>query len=114
MRLAILTAATLALVACNKNAQKDASQNLDAGLTADNIVANDITAIDAVTGDAANMAADVDYSAGMDNSLDNEMSNAAHSERPKSVDRPRPRATAPETKTPTATPAGNALSNSGD
>ena len=36
-------------------------QNVDESLTAENIVSNDVTAIDAVTGDAANMAADVDY-----------------------------------------------------
>ena len=33
-------------------------------LTAENIVSNDVTAIDAVTGDAANMAADVDMNYG--------------------------------------------------
>ena len=37
-------------------------QNVDENLTAENIVSNDVTAIDAVTGDAANMAADVDSS----------------------------------------------------
>ena len=35
--------------------------NVDENLTAENIVSNDVTAIDAVTGDAANMAADVNY-----------------------------------------------------
>ena len=34
--------------------------NVDENLTAENIVSNDVTAIDAVTGDAANMAADVE------------------------------------------------------
>jgi hypothetical protein len=33
-------------------------------LTAESIVSNDVTAIDAVTGDAANMAADVDMNFG--------------------------------------------------
>ena len=36
----------------------------DENLTAENIVSNDVTAIDAVTGDAANMAADVDINYG--------------------------------------------------
>jgi hypothetical protein len=61
MRLLLLIAA-LALSACGKNDQTGATQNVDEGLTAENIVSNDVTAIDAVTGDAANMAADVDYS----------------------------------------------------
>ena len=82
MRLIILTAAlALSLSACGKNNQTDNNQIAGADLTADNIVSNDVTAIDAVTGDAANMAADVDYSADMDNSLDNEMANAAKAER---------------------------------
>jgi hypothetical protein len=71
MRVLILFAgASLALTACGKNDQADTSQNAGDNLTADKIVANDVTAIDAVTGDASNMAADVDYNA-EDNSLDN-------------------------------------------
>ena len=111
MRLIILTAlAALCLGACGKNAQSDNNQIAGADLTADNIVSNDVTAIDAVTGDAANMAADVDYSADMDNSLDNEITNAANSQRPKPAPRPKPRAPIPGSDTP----AGNADSNSGD
>ena len=37
--------------------------NADQSLAAENIVSNDVTAIDAVTGDASNMAADVNYTA---------------------------------------------------
>lgn len=48
----------LALGACSNNDQADNSQNIDENLTAENIVSNDVTAIDAVTGDAANMAAE--------------------------------------------------------
>ena len=59
--LAIAAAAALALTACGKNNQTDANQAGDEGMTADSIVSNDVTAIDAVTGDAANMAADVNY-----------------------------------------------------
>lgn len=71
MRVLILFAgASLALTACGKNDQAGTSQNADDNLSAEKIVANDVTAIDAVTGDAANMAADVDYNA-EDNSLDN-------------------------------------------
>ena len=72
MRALILIAtAALGLSACGNNDQTDKTQNVDENLTAENILSNDVTAIDAVTGDAANMAADVDYSNLADNSLDN-------------------------------------------
>ena len=64
MRATLLLAATLALAACSNNDQTDNTQNVDENLTAENIVSNDVTAIDAVTGDAANMAADVDMNFG--------------------------------------------------
>ncbi len=60
MRLLILIAGALALAACGNNDQTDNTQNVDENLTAENIVSNDVTAIDAVTGDAANMAAESD------------------------------------------------------
>ena len=62
--LAAILATTLPLAACGKNNQSGAEQNAGDGLTAENIVSNDVTAIDAVTGDAANMAADVDMNFG--------------------------------------------------
>src|SRR5690242_6313864 len=61
MRALILTGAlalTLSLGACKNNDQADNTSNIDENLTAENIVSNDVTAIDAVTGDAANMAAE--------------------------------------------------------
>ena len=62
MRPLILIAMTaLTLGACRGRGDADANRSADAGLTAENIVSNDVTAIDAVTADAANMAADVDY-----------------------------------------------------
>jgi len=65
MRAFILIAgAALALAGCKNNDQHDNTQNVDENLTAENIVSNDVTAIDAVTGDAANMAADVDTNYG--------------------------------------------------
>jgi hypothetical protein len=64
MRLPILIATVLALSACGKNDQAGTAQNVDEGMTAESIVSNDVTAIDAVTGDAANMAADVDMNFG--------------------------------------------------
>jgi len=60
----LLFTAVLALSACKNNDQHDNNMNVDENLTAENIVSNDVTAIDAVTGDAANMAADVDMNYG--------------------------------------------------
>ena len=57
----LIAITALALAACRDNDQADTSRNAGAGLTAENIVTNDITAIDAVTADAANMAADINY-----------------------------------------------------
>ena len=65
MRLLILFAgAALSLAACRNNDQVDNTTNVDENLTAENIVSNDVTAIDAVTADAANMAADVELNVG--------------------------------------------------
>jgi len=61
MRALFLIAAVLTLSACGSDEQAANETARDDGLTADRIVANDVTAIDAVTGDAANMAADVNY-----------------------------------------------------
>jgi hypothetical protein len=58
MRALILIAGALTLAACGNNDQSDNTTNVDENLTAENIVSNDVTAIDAVTGDAANMAAE--------------------------------------------------------
>ncbi len=60
----ITASLALALAACGPKAPTQQAENADQSLTADNIVSNDITAIDAVTGDAANMAADVDMNFG--------------------------------------------------
>jgi hypothetical protein len=70
MRVQLLfLAASLALSGCKNNDMHDNTSNLDENLTAENIVSNDVTAIDAVTGDASNMAADVDTNYGdLDNS----------------------------------------------
>ena len=62
--LLLIAGAALALGGCGNNDQTDKTQNADENLTAENIVSNDVTAIDAVTGDAANMAADVDMNYG--------------------------------------------------
>jgi len=106
MRLLMLTAAALCLAACGNNDQKDNTQNVDDNLTAENIVSNDVTAIDAVTGDAANMAADVNYSEPA-----NDLENAGNVEMPKAAPAPRPRTPRPETRAPVTNPTTNAPSN---
>jgi hypothetical protein len=97
----ILIAAVLALAACSKNDQATNMQDVDESLTAENIVSNDITAIDAVTGDAANMAADVDLNFG---NLDNgtALSNEAAPKAKKPARKP---------ATPPPASAGDATSN---
>jgi hypothetical protein len=85
MRLPILAttaALLLALSACKNNDQHDNTINADENLTAENIVSNDVTAIDAVTGDAANMAADVNYME-VENNLGNETNAVAPSSAPR-------------------------------
>ena len=63
MRALILVAgASLAVSACNPKQDADNAAATADNLAAEAIIANDTTAIDAATGDAANMAADVDYS----------------------------------------------------
>ena len=76
MRAPLLLAATILLAACSNNDQADNTQNIDENLTAENIVSNDVTAIDAVTADAANMAADVQFTES-DLNLDNAGNGAA-------------------------------------
>ena len=62
--LLLIAGAVMALSGCNRGAQNDNNQAASDSLTSQNIVSNDVTAIDAVTGDAANMAADVDMNFG--------------------------------------------------
>ena len=65
MRSFILVAgAVLFLAACGRSNEAGQVQNADESLGAESIVSNDVTAIDAATGDAANMAADVDLNYG--------------------------------------------------
>lgn len=80
----------LALAACGNNGQTENTTNVGENLTAEDIVSNDVTAIDAVTGDAANMAADMDVN--FINGLDNELGNTGAS--------PEPGAKGPTTRKP--------------
>ena len=58
MRRLIPVAALLALSACNRDQQSAETTGIDQNVTVEAIGGNDITAIDAATNDAANMAAD--------------------------------------------------------
>jgi hypothetical protein len=93
-RLILIASLAIGLGACGKGGQEVTDQNL----TAESIVSNDVTAIDAVTGDAANMAADVDLNYG---NLD---VNGAGPESNGPVPRPTPRTAAPG-KPPLETPS---------
>ena len=78
MRALILYAgAALALTACGGNDAAENTVNLDAGLGAETIAANDTTAIDAATGEAANMAAETNLDL---NAADNAATNAVANE----------------------------------
>ena len=92
MRFAMILAGALALSACGKDEGSETVANADTGLTADHITANDVTAIDAVTGEAANMAADVNFFA-ESNAVDSNAS-AGSADRPS---RPASRPAAPAT-----------------
>jgi len=106
LAIAAASALGLALSACGNNDQTDKTQNYDENLTAENIVSNDVTAVDAVTGDAANMAADVDMNYG---NLD---ANAPQPEAKPSARKPAPESSAPKTSTSAqANTTTNAVAN---
>jgi len=107
MRALILIAGALVLAACSKNGQTDNTQNVDENLTAENIVSNDVTAIDAVTGDAANMAADVDMNFG---NL-NEISDNTPATQPQRPSRPAPRISTPAVTNTAANTVATATTN---
>jgi len=109
MRLLILTAAILAISACGKNNQAGTAQNADQGMTADSIVSNDVTAIDAVTGDAANMAADVDVNYG---NLDEGSTDTSNSVKPSKPSASKSRSAAPVESNSAAPASTNTTGNS--
>jgi hypothetical protein len=99
----LLLAAVLALAACKNNDIHDNTMNVDENLTAENIVSNDVTAIDAVTGDAANMAADVDMNYG--NLDQNETGNVS------AFPKPKPETDSTQGSTSTSKPAPSPVEN---
>jgi hypothetical protein len=109
MRALILIAgAALALSSCGGKNDNGNDQNVGENLTAAAIVSNDVTAIDAVTGDAANMAADVDMNFGNVT----ETSSNAGSNGPATKPAPKKPASTPVPRAETTTNAAtNAASN---
>jgi hypothetical protein len=98
--LILLAGAALALAACRNNDQVDNTGNVDENLSAENMVSNDVTAIDAVTGEDANMAADVTYNdTGLDNGITDLNAPTANAEAPAPARKP--------AKAKPATPPGN-------
>ena len=64
MRLVFLAiAASMTLAGCGKDEATGDTSAIDQAVTANDFETNDVTAIDAATGAAANMAADVDINA---------------------------------------------------
>lgn len=112
MRVLFLTvaAAALALSGCGKHAQTESNQAGGASLSAENIVSNDVTAIDAVTGDAANMAADVDMNYGNmeTNGTTPVTSSAPAPSTPRTKASAKPASTTPSATTNTTAAATNA------
>ena len=104
MRALILIAGALSLAACGNNDQTDNTQNVDENLNAENIVSNDVTAIDAVTGDSANMAAE----SGINDlaNVGNVTGNAS------SFPKAKPETLTPKGSSSTAKPAPSAVANS--
>ena len=77
MRAVILLAGAMVTIsACNNEQPTANTVNVDEDLAAQNISANDTTAIDAATGEDANMAADVNYTVNELNNLDEDDNSA--------------------------------------
>jgi hypothetical protein len=109
MRTLILVAgAALALAACRNNDQVDNTGNVDENLSAENVVSNDVTAIDAVTGEDANMAADVNYT---DATLNDDTSDLNGAAPQTSSPAPPPKPTKQAPKTPTKPVAESPTNN---
>ena len=104
----MILAGFIVLAGCKNNDMHDNSSNVDENLTAENIVSNDVTAIDAVTGDAANMAADVDMNYG---NLD-ENGTAQPSNEPNKIKPATPKSPRQGTLSPAPEPTTQSATNS--
>lgn len=69
--LILIVAASSAIAGCNKDESAENRVDIDSAATAEGISSNDTTAIDAATGEDANMAADVAYTINEADNADN-------------------------------------------
>ena len=102
----MILAAAFGLAACGGGNQAGNTANIQENVTAQAFESNDITAIDAVTGEDANMAADVDINF-TNQMLASSNDSGTKADAPKSRpggSEPRPR---PSTPAPEAEPASN-------
>ena len=100
MRALILVASTgLLLAACKDQGAVENAAVVGDNLAAEAIIANDTTAIDAATGDASNMAADVAFDVG------DEQADSDSGDSPRSASRPRRQQAEPADDEPAAEPA---------
>ena len=111
----VYAGAAAALAACSGGNEADDNQDLNRSLTAQNIVANDVTAIDAVTGDAANMAADVDFTEELANELGPVDGGGSESTpRPRRSTREPAGDSRPAARAPDSAPANEAAANAAE
>jgi hypothetical protein len=110
MRALIFIAAALATAGCNKADQAGNTANVDETVGAGSIASNDVTAIDAVTGEAANMAADVNLNSA-DENLGGNASSTASSNRSAPARRPAPATSSPAPATSNTTATEPATGN---
>ena len=109
--LTLLSFAALGLTACGADEQANNTVNVDQAVMSEDLNANDVTAIDTVTADAANMAADVDID--FTNDMLEGPGNGSGSRPESAKARPRTSGPRPEAKasSPAAEPAANTVAN---
>ena len=111
MRVLIVVAvASLALAACGSKQETANTANVDEQLAFENVATNDVTAIDAATGEDANMAADANVLLEEVNNLSSNNEATARNTQTRRSDTPRPR-TSPSPESNTAEPVANATAN---
>ncbi len=104
----LVAASALALGACGRGGGDANTANQSDVVSAANIISNDVTAIDAVTADAANMAADVPIDENLGNGLDNMLNEGGNDATPKTAQKAAQKPATPKSATPPATPANEA------
>ena len=110
--LIIIAAAAATLSGCGDEPSAEERAAAERNVTSEVVQTNDTTAIDAATGEAANMAADVPFIPGIENEVEgNGTAPAAQPRRPAPAARARtsPPPREPETDSDDDEPAGNAL-----